>query len=709
MSIYRNMWSKSTLLIAIFALFGFLTLCSGLSYHITKVRRNGNVYYLYKGRHYRTFSEVMAQIRKESDEFNKRLTRKPPVMGKTKTPRKKPLPRKRTPRPNKPVRPSSKRTRRPQPPKPNPRPSSRTSPKTVKPRTKSTTKSVVRRKPPKSRIDPKYIPSAAEVDKLYTFDVNVEKKKKSSGPFSERVYDQVWRGYNYKSDYKKGYLDMRNRILKETNRYRQAHGVKPLTYDYNLEKASQEYAKYLGDRDLFDHDPKNDQNGWGENLAKMSASLGSLATKNWYDEVKLYDFSKNQFSYDTGHFTALVWKETTKVGCGIYMKREILYVVCKYFPAGNMLNEFHKNQNETHRFENGYKKLYNFFDVSIYCKMWSKSSFFIAIFALFGFLTLCSGFSYQIKQVIRNGESYFIYNNKRYGTFQEAMDQVNKDMTEYFNKMTGGSSVIWITRTPKIQPLPVMTTPRPNKPVWPALKTTRPSRPRPSSRIPPKTVKPGTKSTTKSVVTQKPPKSRIDPKYIPSAAEVDKLYTFDVNQEKKKKSSGPFSERVYDEVWNGYNYKNDYKTGYLDMRDRILKETNRYRQAHGVPALTYDYNLEKASQEYAKYLGDYNLFEHDPKNRPKGWGENLAKMSASLGSLATKKWYDEVSMYDFAKNKYVPGTGHFTALVWKETKKVGCGIYMKREILYVVCKYSPAGNMLNEFHKNVFKRLPQYN
>uniref|UniRef100_A0A0K0EKU4 SCP domain-containing protein n=1 Tax=Strongyloides stercoralis TaxID=6248 RepID=A0A0K0EKU4_STRER len=341
--------------------------------------------------------------------------------------------------------------------------------------------------------------------------------------------------------------------------------------------------------------------------------------------------------------------------------------------------------------------------------MWSKSSFFIAIFALFGFLTLCSGFSYQIKQVIRNGESYFIYNNKRYGTFQEAMDQVNKDMTEYFNKMTGGSSVIWITRTPKIQPLPVMTTPRPNKPVWPALKTTRPSRPRPSSRIPPKTVKPGTKSTTKSVVTQKPPKSRIDPKYIPSAAEVDKLYTFDVNQEKKKKSSGPFSERVYDEVWNGYNYKNDYKTGYLDMRDRILKETNRYRQAHGVPALTYDYNLEKASQEYAKYLGDYNLFEHDPKNRPNGWGENLAKMSASLGSLATKKWYDEVSMYDFAKNKYVPGTGHFTALVWKETKKVGCGIYMKREILYVVCKYSPAGNMLNEFHKNVFKRLPQYN
>uniref|UniRef100_A0AAF5I0D8 SCP domain-containing protein n=2 Tax=Strongyloides stercoralis TaxID=6248 RepID=A0AAF5I0D8_STRER len=347
-----------------------------------------------------------------------------------------------------------------------------------------------------------------------------------------------------------------------------------------------------------------------------------------------------------------------------------------------------------------------------YRKMWSKSSLLIAIFALFGFLTLCSGFSYQIRQVIQNGESYFIYNGRRYGTFEEAMNQVRKDMDEYFNKLTRKPSIIWITRTPKIQPLPVRTTPRPNKPVRPVSKTTRRPQPpkpnpRPSSRIPPKPVKPATQSTTKPVVTQKPPNNRIDRKYIPSAAEVDKLYTFDVNKEKLKDSSGPFSDKVYDEVWRGYDYKKDFKTGYLDMRNRILKETNRYRQAHGVPPLTYDYDLEKASQEYAKYLGDYNLFEHDPKNREKGWGENLARLSASIGSLATKKWYDEVRMHDFSKNQFSYGTGHFTALVWKDTKKVGCGIYLKTGNLYVVCKYTPGGNVYNKFNQNVFPRRGQ--
>uniref|UniRef100_A0A0K0E6K5 SCP domain-containing protein n=2 Tax=Strongyloides stercoralis TaxID=6248 RepID=A0A0K0E6K5_STRER len=355
--------------------------------------------------------------------------------------------------------------------------------------------------------------------------------------------------------------------------------------------------------------------------------------------------------------------------------------------------------------------------------MWSKSSLFIIILFLFKCFMICSGFTYHIRQMSYNGKFFFIYNGKHYDTFQEVMAQVEKDKEKYYRRLERA----WSTRktiTYWERPLYLKTTPYPPQPVdtvsrfikqpgpidRPFSRTPRPPKiiGMPSTRLPTTGKVISTSTAQPIVATQTPPENRIPRKYIPNPRAVDKLYTFDVDEEKLKDSSGPFSEKVYDDVWKDYDYKKDYKTGYLDMRDRILEETNRYREAHRVDPLTYDYDLEKAAQGYAKYLGDRNLFQHDKRNKQKGWGENLAKMSASLGSLATKKWYDEVKLYDFSKNQFSYGTGHFTALVWKGTKKVGCGIYMKREMLYVVCKYSPPGNMRNKFAENVFPRLDRY-
>jgi hypothetical protein len=46
----------------------------------------------------------------------------------------------------------------------------------------------------------------------------------------------------------------------------------------------------------------------------------------WYDEVTNpgYNFETGGFSGGTGHFTQLVWKGTTELGCGIAG----MYVVC---------------------------------------------------------------------------------------------------------------------------------------------------------------------------------------------------------------------------------------------------------------------------------------------------------------------------------------------------------------------------------------------
>lgn len=34
------------------------------------------------------------------------------------------------------------------------------------------------------------------------------------------------------------------------------------------------------------------------------------------DEASMYDYDNPNFSEETGHFTQLVWKNTTTVGCG---------------------------------------------------------------------------------------------------------------------------------------------------------------------------------------------------------------------------------------------------------------------------------------------------------------------------------------------------------------------------------------------------------
>lgn len=54
-----------------------------------------------------------------------------------------------------------------------------------------------------------------------------------------------------------------------------------------------------------------------------------------------YNYSDPNFTEETGHFTQLVWKNTTTVGCGSRLCGERgWYLVCEYWPRGNVIGEF---------------------------------------------------------------------------------------------------------------------------------------------------------------------------------------------------------------------------------------------------------------------------------------------------------------------------------------------------------------------------------
>lgn len=70
---------------------------------------------------------------------------------------------------------------------------------------------------------------------------------------------------------------------------------------------------------------------------------------------------------------------------------------------------------------------------------------------------------------------------------------------------------------------------------------------------------------------------------------------------------------------------------------------------------------------------------------------------------AIKNWYSEEKFYDYNRPGFSSKTGHFTALVWKSSKLVGIGVAWSTQKKWwvIVANYYPAGNVQNQFAKNV--------
>ncbi|MEU4317623.1 CAP family protein [Nocardia fluminea] len=132
-------------------------------------------------------------------------------------------------------------------------------------------------------------------------------------------------------------------VLDAHNYFRAHHGAAPLELDSELNQQAQEWADHLAGAGLFGHRPNN---RYGENLyAAVGATTasGQSVTEARYDEVRHYNFDTPGFSMSTGHFTQLVWKDTTKIGVGLATRANTTYVVANYDPPGNALGHFPAN------------------------------------------------------------------------------------------------------------------------------------------------------------------------------------------------------------------------------------------------------------------------------------------------------------------------------------------------------------------------------
>ena len=135
-------------------------------------------------------------------------------------------------------------------------------------------------------------------------------------------------------------------ILNNHNYHRKRHQVDSLERNSEIEKVAQDYSEYQASIDQMKH---SNNKKYGENLYYCYASYGICVTgedasQRWYDEVSQYNFNKPGFSSGTGHFTQLVWKGSTQIGCGAACNnKNKCYVTCNYYPPGNVLSQFEQN------------------------------------------------------------------------------------------------------------------------------------------------------------------------------------------------------------------------------------------------------------------------------------------------------------------------------------------------------------------------------
>lgn len=114
-----------------------------------------------------------------------------------------------------------------------------------------------------------------------------------------------------------------------------------------------------------------------------------------------------------------------------------------------------------------------------------------------------------------------------------------------------------------------------------------------------------------------------------------------------------------------------------------------------MPVVVWSDKLASAAQHWAERLLNGRKFYHQPDNP---YGENLFEIAGGTASSAevVGSWASEARAYDYRSNSCTSTCGHYTQIVWRYTKQIGCGVAQGGGRQIWVCEYSPPGNVIGE-------------
>jgi uncharacterized protein YkwD len=137
------------------------------------------------------------------------------------------------------------------------------------------------------------------------------------------------------------------------------------------------------------------------------------------------------------------------------------------------------------------------------------------------------------------------------------------------------------------------------------------------------------------------------------------------------------------------------QTAVNSLPRKMLAAHNAVRAKAGVPALTWSDKLSGVAQHWADELIARDQFAHHPNPQ---YGENLFEISGASATptRVVEAWASEASNYDYRTNTCRGRCGHYTQIVWRDTKTVGCAVASGHNREVWVCEYDPHGNTAGE-------------
>jgi pathogenesis-related protein 1 len=145
-------------------------------------------------------------------------------------------------------------------------------------------------------------------------------------------------------------------IVAAHNKWRAEVGVtEKLSYSPALEVAAQAWVDYLKQTNAcrMQHSKTNGRYGenlywasavsWSDGRTELQRVLPQKVVDSWGSERADYDYANNQCVQGKmcGHYTQIVWRDTTTVGCAVAVcegTQEQVWA-CQYQPAGNWIGK----------------------------------------------------------------------------------------------------------------------------------------------------------------------------------------------------------------------------------------------------------------------------------------------------------------------------------------------------------------------------------
>ena len=135
---------------------------------------------------------------------------------------------------------------------------------------------------------------------------------------------------------------------------------------------------------------------------------------------------------------------------------------------------------------------------------------------------------------------------------------------------------------------------------------------------------------------------------------------------------------------------------------RVVQLHNQVRTSAGVQPIHWDAALAAAADRYAAELARSGRWGHSPPAARPGQGENLwmgtrgaFSVDQMVGAWASEgRWFRRGRFPQVSATGSWAEVGHYSQMIWPGTLRVGCAVRSSARNDYLVCRYSPAGNVV---------------